>query len=91
MAFVWTTVPKVDTAGTMAKTGKNPSGCVTDTMRFIRRQKVSVEKDLITRLKQACDTWEEEYDYGVIPIAVVRGILGRYDEVSKLNKMYYGE
>lgn len=49
------------------------------------------EKDLIARLKQACDTWEEEYGHGLVPIAVVRGILGRYDEVSQLNKMYYGE
>ena len=49
------------------------------------------EKDLIERLSKACDVGEEEYDYGVIPIAVVRGILGRYDEVSRLNKMYYGE
>lgn len=52
---------------------------------------MSVEKELVERLKQACDTWDAEYDYGVIPIAVVRGIIGRYDEVSKLNKMYYGE
>ena len=52
---------------------------------------MDVEKELISRLKQACDNWEEEYDYGLIPIAVVRGIIGRYDEVSQLNKMYYGE
>lgn len=48
-------------------------------------------KELVKRLKQACDDWEKDYDYGVIPIAVVRGIIGRYDEVSKLNQMYYGE
>lgn len=48
-------------------------------------------KALVARLKLACDDWEAEYDYGVIPISVVRGIIARYDEVSKLNKMYYGE
>ncbi len=46
---------------------------------------------LLVRLKQACDDWEAEYDFGVIPVSVVRGIIARYDEVSKLNKMYYGE
>lgn len=50
-----------------------------------------LDKELIKRLRDACDTWDAEYDYGVIPIAIVRGIIGRYDEVSKLNKMYYGE
>lgn len=48
-------------------------------------------EDLTKRLREACDTWEEEYDFGMIPIAVVRGILGRYDEVTKLNQMFYGE
>lgn len=52
---------------------------------------MSEVNDLVKRLRQACDNWEEEYDYGLIPIAVVRAILGRYDEVSQLNKMYYGE
>jgi len=47
--------------------------------------------DWIARLEQAWDKWEAEYDYGVIPIAIVRGILGRHDEVSQLNKLYYGE
>ncbi len=48
------------------------------------------DRELIKRLEDACDTWEAEYDFGMIPIAVVRGITRRYDEVSKLNEMYYG-
>ncbi len=47
--------------------------------------------ELINRLEQACATWDAEYEYGVIPIAVVRGIIKRYDEVSRLNEMYYGD
>lgn len=52
---------------------------------------MSEVNDLIARLKQACDNWEEDYDYGVIPISLVRSIIARYDEVSQLNKLYYGE
>lgn len=48
------------------------------------------ERELVARLNNALDTWEAEYDYGVIPIAVVRAILGRYDEVNRLNNLYYG-
>lgn len=48
------------------------------------------DRELIKRLEDACNTWDAEYDFGMIPIAVVRGITRRYDEVSKLNEMYYG-
>lgn len=51
----------------------------------------SEHENLIKRLEQACNDWEEDYPYGVIPIAVVRGIIKRYDEVSRLNKIYYGD
>jgi hypothetical protein len=46
--------------------------------------------DLMSRLETACDNWSQE-DFGVIPIAIVRGILRRYDEVHQLNVMVYGE
>lgn len=47
--------------------------------------------NLIKRLEQACNDWEKDYAYGVIPISIVRGIIRRYDEVSRLNNMYYGD
>jgi len=83
--------PPEKTDGSVVLCGRSPSGYVTDTIRFTRRLKVNEVNDLIARLEQACDNWEAEYDYGVIPIAIVRGILGRHDEVSQLNKLYYGE
>ena len=74
-----------------ARVGKSLSGCAIGTMRFTRRQ--NVESELIKRLHDACNVWEEEYPQGTIPIDIVRGILKRYDEVSHLKQMYlnYGE
>jgi len=48
------------------------------------------DRELVQRLQNACDDWDAEYDFGMIPTAVVRGIIQRYDEVSKLNELYYG-
>lgn len=49
---------------------------------------MSEVQELVDKLERMCSDWE---DHTVVPVAVVRGIIGRYDEVSKLNQMYYGE
>lgn len=44
-------------------------------------------KTLVDKLEMMCQDWENET---VVPVAVVRSIIRRYDELVQLNYLYEG-